>query len=92
MMKTIVDENLISFKVLEQKIFDYVCELGRLITKQVLENYDKELAQGRDKKTLSWERKTKDQHQNGIWGSRIQSHCVPDKDRARRDGICLSVG
>ena len=50
MMKTIVDENLISFKVLEQKIFDYVCELGRLITKQVLENYDKELAQGRDKK------------------------------------------
>ena len=49
-MKTIVDENLISFKVLEQKIFDYVCELGRLITKQVLENYDKELAQGRDKK------------------------------------------
>ena len=54
MMKTIVDENLISFKVLEQKIFDYVCELGRLITKQVLENYD--------------------------------------KDRARRDGICLSAG
>ena len=49
-MKTIVDENLISFKVLEQKIFDYVCELGRLITQQVLENYDKELAQSRDKK------------------------------------------
>ena len=46
MMKTIVDENLISFKVLEQKIFDYVCELGRLITKQVLENYDKERTQG----------------------------------------------
>ena len=58
MMKTIVDENLISFKVLEQKIFDYVCELGRLITKQVLENYDKELAQSRDKKTLSRKRKT----------------------------------
>ena len=29
MMKLIVDENLLSFKVLEQKIFDYVCELGR---------------------------------------------------------------
>ena len=27
MMKLIVDENLLSFKVLEQKIFDYVCEL-----------------------------------------------------------------
>ena len=35
---------------MEQKIFDYVCELGRLITQQVLENYDKELAQSRDKK------------------------------------------
>ena len=50
MMKSIVNENLVSFKVLEQKIFDYVCELGRLITQQVLENYDKELAQSRDKK------------------------------------------
>ena len=92
-MKSIVDENLVSFKVLEQKIFDYVCELGRLITQQVLENYDKELAQGRDKKNFiggKEKRKTKDQ--NGIWGSGIQSHCVPDKDRARRDGICLSVG
>ena len=27
MMNTIVDENLISFKELEQKIFNYVCEL-----------------------------------------------------------------
>ena len=80
MMKSIVDENLVSFKVLEQKIFDYVCELGRLITQQVLENYDKELAQ---QKALPGKRKAKDQHQNGIWGSRIQSHCVPDKDRTR---------
>ena len=32
MMKSIVDENLVSFELLEQKIFDYVCELGRLIT------------------------------------------------------------
>lgn len=50
MMNSIVNENLVSFKMLEQKIFDYVCELGRLITQQVLENYDKELAQSRDKK------------------------------------------
>ena len=49
-MNSIVNENLVSFKMLEQKIFDYVCELGRLITQQVLENYDKELAQSRDKK------------------------------------------
>ena len=28
MMNTSVEEKLISFKTLEQKIFDYVCELG----------------------------------------------------------------
>ena len=50
MMKLIVDENLLSFKVLEQKIFDYVCELDRQITQQILEAYDTELAESRDKK------------------------------------------
>lgn len=50
MMNPIVDENLISFKALEQKIFAYVCELGREITQIMLEAYDKELAEGRDKK------------------------------------------
>ena len=29
MMKSIVEEKLVSFKTLEQKIFSYVCELGR---------------------------------------------------------------
>ena len=50
MMNPIVEENLISFKMLEQKIFAYVCELGREITQIMLESYDKELAQERDKK------------------------------------------
>ena len=49
-MSIIVDENLVSFKELEKKIFDYVCELGREITQIMLESYDKELAEGRDKK------------------------------------------
>ena len=40
MMKSIVDENLVSFKAMEQKTYDYVCKLGRLITQQVLESYD----------------------------------------------------
>ena len=39
MMKSIVEENLVSFKVLEQKVFSYVCELGRMITQIILENY-----------------------------------------------------
>ena len=49
-MSIIVNENLVSFKELEKKIFDYVCELGREITQIMLESYDKELAEGRDKK------------------------------------------
>ena len=50
MMKSIVEEKLVSFKTLEQKVFAYVCELGRLITQEILENYDNELARERDKK------------------------------------------
>lgn len=50
MMCTIVNEELVSFKELEKKIFAYVCELGREITQIMLESYDRELAEGRDKK------------------------------------------
>lgn len=47
-MSTIVEEKLISFKELEQKIFKYVCELGCEITRIILESYDDELASARD--------------------------------------------
>lgn len=47
-MNTIVEEKLISFKELEQKVFNYVCELGCEITRIILENYDSELAASRD--------------------------------------------
>lgn len=43
MMNTIIEEKLISFKELEQKVFKYVCELGCEITRIILEAYDKEL-------------------------------------------------
>lgn len=49
-MESIVEEKLVSFKSLEQKVFAYVCELGREITKIMLESYDAELAEGRDKR------------------------------------------
>ena len=49
-MSIIVEENLVTFKELEQKIFSYVCELGRELTQIMLESYDKELAERRDKK------------------------------------------
>lgn len=49
-MSTIVDEKLVSFKELEQKVFKYVCELGCEITRIMLESYDDELAATRDTK------------------------------------------
>lgn len=48
-MKSIVEENLVSFKSLEQKVFKYVCELAQEISWTMLENYDAELAADRDK-------------------------------------------
>ena len=48
-MINILDEKEISFKELEQKIFQYVCELGCEITKMILERYDDELSGKRDK-------------------------------------------
>jgi Uncharacterised protein family (UPF0236) len=52
MMNTIVNEKMISFKELEQKMFDYICEFGRGLTQTILESYDEELQRGRDKKAL----------------------------------------
>lgn len=49
-MNTIVEENLTSFKELEKKIYNYICELGRELTQIMLEKYDKELSEERDKK------------------------------------------
>ena len=49
-MNTIVEEKLISFKELEQKVFKYVCELACEITQIILESYDDELAATRDTK------------------------------------------
>ncbi len=44
-MKSIVEQKLLSFKSLEQKIFAYVCELGSEITRIMLESCDAELAE-----------------------------------------------
>lgn len=50
MLNTIVNDKPISFKQFEKKIYSYVCELAREITQSVLESYDEELADSRDKK------------------------------------------
>ena len=49
MMESIVEEKLISFKEVEQKVFRYACELAREITRSILEKYDLELMKQRDK-------------------------------------------
>lgn len=59
MMDTIVNEELVSFKELEKKIYSYVCELAREITQQMLESYDEELAKSRDKKVYRGKGKRK---------------------------------
>ena len=50
MSVTIVDEGEVSFKELEKSIFSFICELGREITRVILEEYDRDLAKKRDKK------------------------------------------
>ena len=49
-MNLIIGENQISFKEAEQKIFAFLCKWGREITRDMLESYDKKLAEERDKK------------------------------------------
>ena len=52
MMTSIVEEKLVSFKELEKKVFKFVCELGCEILRIMLERYDEELAEERDKSVL----------------------------------------
>ena len=61
-MANIIAEKLISFKTLEQKIFQYVCMLAIEITRILLEEYDKDLMKSRDKTRF----KTKDFHETTI--------------------------
>ena len=49
-MSTIVEENKITFKELEQKIYSFICGIGREMTRIYLEDYDTELAGEREKK------------------------------------------
>ncbi len=61
-MANIIAEKLISFKTLEQRIFQYVCMLAVEITRILLEEYDKDLMKNRDKKRY----KAKDSHKTTI--------------------------
>ena len=45
-----ITEKTLDFKSLEEKIFKYVCECGREIIKEILEEMDEDIQEGRDKK------------------------------------------
>lgn len=49
MMDTMIKENGITFKELEQNIFKSICEAGQRCTTELLEKYDKQLMEERDK-------------------------------------------
>ena len=51
MMDTMIKQEGLSFKKLEQEIFRNICELGRITTVKVLEEYDSYLKATRDRKT-----------------------------------------
>ena len=48
-MDSILNESNITFKDLEQKIFNYICRIGCEITSRILEAYNEELTKSRDK-------------------------------------------
>ncbi len=45
-----IAEKSVEFKSLEEKVFNYVCKCGREIIKNILESYDEEIRENRDKK------------------------------------------
>lgn len=51
-MNTIVNEKVIPFKELEKKVFKYVCEVGQMMIQTILESYDEQLRENRNKKDL----------------------------------------
>lgn len=51
-MNTIVTEKRMPFKELEKKVFNYACEMGRMMIKVILESYDEQLQETRNKKEL----------------------------------------
>ena len=48
MMDTIIKENKITFKELEQNIFRNICKIGQRCTREFLEEYDRHLMKERD--------------------------------------------
>ena len=50
MMNSMIKENGVTFKELEQNIYAWICQIGREFTKEFLERYDRILMEDRDKK------------------------------------------
>lgn len=92
-MKSIVEENLISFKTLEEKIFSFVCVLAQTITRIILESYDAELAVHRDRKKYR-NKGLRTTTVKTVYGEVSYSRRVYQTDHAsrRREYLCISAG
>lgn len=51
-MDSMVNENGVTFKTIEKEIYRLVCEVGRELTKEILERYDESLHETRNKAEL----------------------------------------
>ena len=49
-MNTIINKNTKSFKEFEKNIFDIICLIGESLTSYILEKWDDEINENRDKK------------------------------------------
>lgn len=50
MMKSMIDENGVTFKELEKNIYSWICQIGRQFTGEFMERYDRMLMEERNKK------------------------------------------
>lgn len=91
-MKSIVEEKLVSFKSLEKKIYAYVCELAQEITRIVLENYDAELAEGRDKSQFRDKGKRTTTIKIVYGGSKLCPESLPDEAGGWKESLYVSAG
>lgn len=49
MMKSMVNDNALTFKDIEKEIFSWICSIGQKVTKEILEKRDRELMESRNK-------------------------------------------
>ena len=76
MRNSMIKENGVTFKELEQNIYAWICQIGREFTKEFLERYDRILMEDRDKKKYRNKGAHTDNCKNRVWGSNLSEDCL----------------